>query len=126
MPYLNASKANDDSYLSLYTAYQSSRDLYDCFGPVYFNETVYEENAESIYRLDCEIPPDERNLFFESRCRPWYLAAKADTERIVFNDPYIGQIDPKIFLTLSAAILNITDGSFIGVTASDISTDFIY
>lgn len=49
MPYLNASQATDDSYLSLYTAYQDARDLYDCFGPVYFNETTYEENAEAIF-----------------------------------------------------------------------------
>ena len=78
MPYLNASKYTDESYISLYTAYQVTGDIYDCFAPVYFNRTVYESNAEKIYRLDCEVPPDERNLFFESRCRPWYLAAKAN------------------------------------------------
>ena len=44
----------------------------------------------------------------------------------MFNDPYLGQIDPIIYLTLSTSILNLTDGSFIGVIGSDISTDFIY
>ena len=74
------------------------------------------------------MPVNERNLYFEGRCRPWYLSVKNsnDTDSIILNDPYFGAISSTdVFFTLSTAINNLTTGKMIGVTASDISTGFI-
>lgn len=88
-----------------------------------FNQTVYAANAAKTVALDCDVPVNERNLYYEGRCRPWYLASMAQQNSTVINPPYLCALGGGTCITLSDALLQ--NGVFFGVTATDLAVDLL-
>jgi len=46
-----------------------------CLANFDLNETYYNSRIPMKLGLNCSVAPDDRNLYYDARCRPWYKAS---------------------------------------------------
>ena len=72
LPILNVK--NQDAF-AYYTAFDDSRMAHCCLANFDLNETYYNSRIPMKLGLNCSVAPDDRNLYYDARCRPWYKAS---------------------------------------------------